>query len=340
MVTKVVTEHDVDNVTIIINPQTNKLEAKLPDTTPSEVVIEEVPNVTPNNTVVTLDGMERRITKLGKVNGTEWLVFQLEIPKPLIEKNIRVKFYDDVGTSSDGGITFNHTGKVRVVTADGSPFTPNGDSGYDSFMDSNLTMDFSGNTENLYSLNPIINFNTMTYSVDVSYRTAQTSSTLDGLSYMENVSFTAEHNEAIYKYYITSFSRDANTPSQPEPEQPPDEAQLPIETYVTYKCSHIMAQDGSYEMDSSISVTAYPSELRDKTPQTVKFDVRLGSQNRTYSYPYSSSNVYEWNSIGDFNFEDEAYLSIHNVRIEFTDGFIAPQGPGVTPSCFIDGRPE
>lgn len=77
---KVAQEIDVDNVTIIINPQ-NKLEAKIPTSTPSEVVIEEVPNVTPVNAVVTLGGVQRGITKLGKVSGTEWLVFQLGKPE-------------------------------------------------------------------------------------------------------------------------------------------------------------------------------------------------------------------------------------------------------------------
>lgn len=79
MVTKVVTANDVDNVTIVINGE-NKLQAKLPATTPSEVVIEEVPDVTTANAVVTVNGVERKITKLGKVNGTDWLVFQLGLP--------------------------------------------------------------------------------------------------------------------------------------------------------------------------------------------------------------------------------------------------------------------
>lgn len=77
MVTKVVTANDVDNVTIVINGE-NKLQAKLPETTASEVVIEEVPNVATANAVVKVDGVERKITKLGKVNGTDWLVFQLD----------------------------------------------------------------------------------------------------------------------------------------------------------------------------------------------------------------------------------------------------------------------
>lgn len=76
---KVCQDIDVDGVTIIINSE-NKLQANLPATTPGEVVIEEVPDVTTANAVVTVNGVERKITKLGKVNGTDWLVFQLGLP--------------------------------------------------------------------------------------------------------------------------------------------------------------------------------------------------------------------------------------------------------------------
>lgn len=200
---KVAQEIDVDNVTIIINPQ-NKLEAKIP-TTSNEVAIEEVPNETSVNAVVTLDGVHRRIVKLGKVNGTDWLVFQLEQPKPFISKEISIEFYDDV-VSSVSGYEFTHEGKIRVTTTDGSPFTPNGDSGYDSYSDSYLKAWFRGNTIQSEETYPLINFNNMTYSVSAFYSEEQTSSTLESLSLYNETTFMVEHDDATYDYHITNIS--------------------------------------------------------------------------------------------------------------------------------------
>lgn len=178
---KVAQEIDVDNVTIIINPQ-NKLEAKIP-TTSSEVVIEEVPNVTPNNTVVTLNGTEHRIVKLGKVNGTEWLVFQLD------------------------------------------------------------------------------------------------------------------------------------SPAQPAPSN--------IITFIEVNCGRVEYGKDRYVMTDPVSVKVTTSDTGGKIPQTVKFDVTVGSQTRTYSYPYSASNTYEWNSINDFRYEGHTNFTFGNVSVEFTDGSVS-----------------
>lgn len=86
MVTKVVTDKDVDNVTIIINQQ-NKLEAKLPENSGS-VVIEEVTGITElhdgignfiESFFTIIKGEQRYpITKVGRIAGTNWLVFQAE----------------------------------------------------------------------------------------------------------------------------------------------------------------------------------------------------------------------------------------------------------------------
>lgn len=65
---KICQEIDVDNVTIIVNPQ-NKLE--------SQVVIEEVTGLTMPVTL-TKDGKKHPVTKVGKLAGTDWLVFQAE----------------------------------------------------------------------------------------------------------------------------------------------------------------------------------------------------------------------------------------------------------------------
>lgn len=65
---KVAQEIDVDNVTIVINQQ-NKLE--------SQVVIEEVAGLTMPVTL-TKEGKKYPVTKVGKIAGTEWLVFQVQ----------------------------------------------------------------------------------------------------------------------------------------------------------------------------------------------------------------------------------------------------------------------
>ena len=269
---KVCQEIDVNNVTIIINPQ-NKLEAIIPTSTPSEVVIEEVPNVVPNNSVVTLNGVQRRIVKLGKVNGTDWMVFQLDAPKPHIQKTINVEFYDDVVTDSGDGMTFYHTGKVRVTTDDGSSFTPNGGSAYNAVSDIDLKAVLQGNTQYDETVLPVINFNTMTYSLEVTYSETQTSSTFESVSSL-GIYFSAEHEDAIYDYNINSASRGADTPAQPEPEQPPNSS---INTYLYYSCVDVTDTGTHYELSSPIPVKVTTSDVGSKTPKTVKFDVTLGS---------------------------------------------------------------
>jgi len=74
---KVCQEIDVDNVTIIVNPQ-NKLE--------SHVVIEEVAGLTMPVTL-SKDGKSYPVSKVGKLTGTDWLVFQVQefIPPPTKE---------------------------------------------------------------------------------------------------------------------------------------------------------------------------------------------------------------------------------------------------------------
>ena len=81
---KVAQEIDVDGVTIIINTD-NKLEAKINTNTPSKVVIEEVTGITNYNDgwdnyvnapfSITKGGQQYPITKVGRIAGTEWLVF-------------------------------------------------------------------------------------------------------------------------------------------------------------------------------------------------------------------------------------------------------------------------
>ena len=324
---KVCQEIDVDNVTIIINPE-NKLEAKIPTSTPSEVVIEEVPNVTTANDVVTLDGTMRKITKLGKVNGTEWLVFQLDNPpppKPTIQKNIRLEFYDDVGVNSGDGVNFSHSGKVRVITEDGSPFTPNGGPVYVDYPYLEMRMVFAGSNGVVTSYAQI-DFIMMTYRAEVSYNDVQMRSSLTRvLSWSE--SFSAEHEDVIYEYNINSASRGADTPAEPAPSG--------INTYLEVGCGSVEDGRGRYELVSPLSVKVTTSDVGGRVPQTVKFDVVLGSQSRTYSYPYSASNTYEWTSINDFIYEGNTDYHIENARVEFTDGSSSSASINYTNRCIM-----
>ena len=93
-----------------------------------------------------------------------------------------------------------------------------------------------------------------------------------------------------------------------------------INTYLEVDCGLIEDREDRYTLISPLSVKVTTSDTGGKTPQTVKFDVVLGSQTRTYSYPYSESNTYEWNSINDFTYEGRKSVCIDNARVEFTDG--------------------
>ena len=87
-VLKVVTDQDVDGVTIVINPQTNKLEANIPPATANAVEIEEVTGITNYNDAfgnrtdkpfgITKAGTMYPITKVGRIKGTNWLVLQAD----------------------------------------------------------------------------------------------------------------------------------------------------------------------------------------------------------------------------------------------------------------------
>lgn len=68
---------NIDNESIIINDK-NEME--------SVTLIEEIPNVTSTTaSVVKIDGISYPIGKVGKIKGTDWLVFQLK-DYPLVNK--------------------------------------------------------------------------------------------------------------------------------------------------------------------------------------------------------------------------------------------------------------
>lgn len=108
-----------------------------------------------------------------------------------------------------------------------------------------------------------------------------------------------------------------------------------IDTYLEYNCREAADGGDHYKMDTPLSVKVTTSDVGSKTPKTVKFDVKLGSQTRTYSYPYSASNTYEWNSINDFTYEGVTTYRIENARVEFTDGSSSLPSRGLIHDCIM-----
>ena len=93
-----------------------------------------------------------------------------------------------------------------------------------------------------------------------------------------------------------------------------------INTYLVVGHGSVEVRGDHYGLTNPLPVKVTTSDVGSKTPKTVKFDISLGSQTRTYSYPYSASNTYEWNSINDFTYEGRKSVCIDNARVEFTDG--------------------
>ena len=111
-----------------------------------------------------------------------------------------------------------------------------------------------------------------------------------------------------------------------------------INTYLAVDCSSVEDGGDHYTLFSPLSVKVTTSDTGGKTPKTVKFDVAFGSQSRTYSYPYSASNTYEWNSINDFTYEGGTRYRIENARVEFTDGSSSSSLHQLTNDCVMARR--
>ena len=111
-----------------------------------------------------------------------------------------------------------------------------------------------------------------------------------------------------------------------------------INTYLEVDCGLVEDGGDHYKLISPLSVKVTTSDTGGRVPQTVKFDVKLGSQTRTYSYPYSASNTYEWNSIGDFTYEGNTGYRIENARVEFTDGSSSSSLHQLTNDCVMARR--
>ena len=124
MVTKVVTDQDVDGVTIIINTE-NKLACATPASGGSTTVeIEEVTGITNyhdgmGNYVdqpfsIAKGGQQYPITKIGRIKGTNWLVLQAD------------GLLGSVTTPPSTGETITELVTPRVSTPDGSDWIKDG----------------------------------------------------------------------------------------------------------------------------------------------------------------------------------------------------------------------
>lgn len=130
-VLKVVTDQDVDGVTIVINPQTNKLEAHVPPATASAVEIEEVTGITNYNDAfdnrvgqpfsITKGGATYPITKVGRIKGTNWLVLQADglLPSIPVDNNessesvvTELVQFNITAESDNGIVSFTRDGSV------------------------------------------------------------------------------------------------------------------------------------------------------------------------------------------------------------------------------------
>lgn len=329
MVTKVVTANDVDNVTIVINGE-NKLQAKLPATTPSEVVIKEVTGITNYNDAfgtpsvapfgITKGGQHYPITKVGRIVGTNWLVFQADnlfspgttppASKPTIEKNITIEFYDDVITGDSVQQFYEHAGKVRVIVEDGSEFVV---TTANTAWQGAIHLDYQGDNGSVSDA-PFINFVDKTYQVQAYYRDIQTTSTLQSASGTD--SFVVETVNAVYKYTITAVSVVQNTPAEPEP--------LPILPDLYVECGEIVDAGDHYEVNHPPVVRITSNDLQGKIPQSVMFNVTVGNETRTYSYHYSASNEYVWDNIADFSYGKAMSVDFSAAVFVFAGGQSTP----------------
>jgi len=118
-----------------------------------------------------------------------------------------------------------------------------------------------------------------------------------------------------------------DSPAQPAPSN--------IDTYLDYDCGSVRDVGDHYVLTAPLSVRVTTSDVGSKTPKTVKFDVKIGSQTRTYSYPYSASNTYEWNNISDFTYERNTPYRVENARVEFTDGSSSLPSRELTTGCVM-----
>lgn len=193
MVTKVVTENDVDNVTIVINAR-NQLE--------SQVVIEEVAGLTMPVTL-TKDGKAYPVTKVGKIAGTDWLVFQVQeyIPPP-VKETIRIPTSVLVKDISDPNSFKPWNIKHRVAYT----LTPENNAAFKTgkvSSNANLLFQFTDSHSNADPVNVDLPTNIQgEVEVNPFYGNGTTDSKIDSAT--ASGAITVETEDKIYMYELVS----------------------------------------------------------------------------------------------------------------------------------------
>lgn len=204
MVTKVVTEKDVDNVTIVVNAQ-NQLE--------SQVVIEEVADLSMPVTL-TKDGKAYPVSKVGKLTGTDWLVFQVQeyIPPP-VKETVRIPTRLLIEYTSAHSYNFlfkkkdhNHRIAYTLIPEDNSELKTGTTS---SNVQLQINMDGSSNWS--HSNNETAKFTNLPpntkgeFEVDVTYMYSTNRSRIASVNANNNkANITVETEDKIYIYELTS----------------------------------------------------------------------------------------------------------------------------------------
>lgn len=194
MVTKVVTENDVDNVTIVVNAQ-NQLE--------SQVVVEEFADLVIPIRLMK-DGAEYTINKVGKLAGTNWLVFQspkeiVRIPTRLVIKYTSAYSYNSASMKNG----YNHRIAYTLIPEDNSEFKT-GTTSYNVNLSFNMDGSSSLNhSSNSYYVNTVLPPNVKgELEIDSNYMYSTNKSSIGYVTTVGTI--TVETEDKTYIYELTS----------------------------------------------------------------------------------------------------------------------------------------
>lgn len=188
---KVAQEIDVDNTTIIVNEQ-NQLE--------SQVVIEEVAGLTMPVTL-TKDGKEFPVTKVGKLAGTDWLVFQVQEIAP--KETIRIPTSVLVKDMSDDTHVWSGEHKHRIAYI----LTPENNEAFKTgTVSSNAVLTFNMLSSIFrYQTTKDVTLPTNTkgeFELHIDYASSDTTSEIE--SVIPSGAITVETEDKIYIYELVS----------------------------------------------------------------------------------------------------------------------------------------
>lgn len=196
---KVCQEIDVDNITIIVNPQ-NQLE--------SQVVIEEVTGL---NMPVTLtkEDTEYSVSKVGKLTGTDWLVFQAEESTPPVKETIRIpigiKVQDMVDKTHIRSGRHEHTIDYRTILSNdlespGGIVRISSNANLMFIMDGRSTP--TGDGKMVTKTIPLPDLLSGEFKLSIDYVTSTTESKIESATASGTI--TVETEDKIYEYELIS----------------------------------------------------------------------------------------------------------------------------------------